>query len=241
MNPPGDLHIFREKMETTTEQIVITVYAYEGIIDSLKLLYREKGTSEWLTQDAIMGASHWVIGLEPDTDYEFGLSASNAEHTTYLGETQDISKMVYETYSTLMTNPFTPNIVVDELTPFTIAITGHSGSEPERELTYSFTKDGGTTWTSEQANNSYTFTELTEETAYMVGVKAITHPIGVDAISTSSIKYLEIMTPADQAKAKIKVNNSWQTSKMYIKKNGEWKKIKKMYIKKDGQWFRAEN
>ena len=241
MDPPGDLHIFREEMATTTDEIAITVYAYEGIIKSLNLLYREEGASEWISQSAIIGASHWISGLKPDTNYEFGLSASNAEHTTYLGETQDISKMAYETYSTLMTKPFTPNIVVDGLTPFTITITGHSGSDPERELTYSFTKDGGTTWTNEQANNSYTFTGLAEETSYMVGVKAITHPISVDAVSTSSIKYLEITTPADQAKAKIKINDSWQTSKMYIKKNGEWVKIKKMYIKKDGQWVRTEN
>ena len=241
MNPPGDLHIFREETATTTDEIAITVYAYEGIIKSLNLLYREEGASEWISQSAIIGASHWISGLKPDTNYEFGLSASNAEHTTYLGETQDISKMAYETYSTLMTKPFTPNIVVDGLTPFTITITGHSGSDPERELTYSFTKDGGTTWTNEQANNSYTFTGLAEETSYMVGVKAITHPISVDAISTSSIKYLEITTPADQARAKIKVKDSWQTSKIYIKKNGEWVKIKKMYIKKNGQWVRTEN
>lgn len=241
MNPPGDLHIFREKMETTTEQISITVYAYEGIIDSLKLLYREKGTSEWLAQDAIIGASHWVTGLEPDTDYEFGLSASNAEHTTYLGETSNINDMAYETYSTLMTKPYTPNVVVEELTPFTIKISGHSGSDPERELKYAFSIDGGSSWSDEQASNMYVFEGLMEETAYMIGIKAITQPIGVDASSTSAIGYLEITTPADQARAKTKINGKWETTKMYIKENGEWKKIKKMYIKKNGQWFRAEN
>ena len=241
MNPPGDLSIFRERMETTTEQIAITTYAYEGIINSLKVLYREKGTSAWLSQDATMGATSWIGNLKSDTDYEIGLSASNAEHTTYLGETQDISKMAYETYSTLMTKPYTPNIVIEELTPFTIKVSGHSGSEPERELTYAFSKDGGSTWTDEQSNNSYTFTGLAEETSYMIGVKAITHPLSVDAVSTSSIGYLGVTTPADQARAKMKVNGKWETSKMYIKKNGEWVKIKKMYIKKNGQWVRTEN
>lgn len=241
MDPPGDLHIFREKMATTTDEIAITVYAYEGIIKSLKILYREKGTSTWLSQDAIIGATSLISGLKSDTDYEIGLSASNAEHTTYLGETQDISKMAYETYSTLMTRPFVPNIVVEELTPFTIMVSGHSGSEPSRELTYAFSKDGGDTWSDEQTSNLYTFTGLAEETSYMLGIKAITHPLSVDAISTSSIGYLEVTTPADQARAKLKVNGQWQTSKMYIKKNGEWVKIKKMYIKKDGQWIRTEN
>ena len=90
-------------------------------------------------------------------------------------------------------------------------------------------------------SNVYMFEGLAEETTYMVGVKAITHPIGVDATATSAIGYLEITTPADQARAKTKINGKWETTKMYIKENGEWKKIKKMYIKKDGQWIRTEN
>lgn len=241
MNPPGDLHIFCERMETTTSSIAITAYAYEGIIKSLKLLYREQGTSAWIERDAIIGATHWEEGLKPDTNYEFGLSASNAEHTTYLGETQDISKMAYETYSTLMTKPYVPNITIDELTPFTITVTGHSGSDPVRELTYAFSKDGGSTWSEEQSSAVYTFEGLNEETTYTIGVKAITHPLSLNASSTSAIGYLDITTPADQARAKMKVNGQWETSKMYIKKNGEWVKIKKMYIKKNGQWVRTEN
>lgn len=241
MNPPSDLSIYREKTETTTEQISIIPYAYGGIINSLKLLYREKGTSQWLSQDATIGASHWITGLKPDTDYEFGLSASNTEHTTYLGETQDISKMAYETYSTLMTNPYTPDIIVEELTPFTIRVSGQSGSNPERTLTYAFSIDGGSSWSNEQATNIYTFEGLAEETTYMIGIKIITQPIGVDASPTSAIGYLEIITPADQARAYVKTDDEWKKSKMFIKDNGEWKKIKKMYIKKDGQWVRTEN
>ena len=241
MDPPGDLHIFCERTETTTSSVAITTYAYEGIIKSLKLLYREQGTSAWIERNATMGATHWVEDLKPDTNYEFGLSASNAEHTTYLGETQDISKMAYETYSTLMTNPSVPNIIIDELTPFTITVTGHSSSNPVRELTYAFSKDGGSTWSKEQSSTIYTFVGLNEETTYKIGVKAITHPLSVNASSTSSIGYLNITTPADQARAKMKVNGQWETSKMYIKKNGEWVKIKKMYIKKNGQWVRTEN
>lgn len=241
MNPPGDLHIFCERTETTTSSIAITTYAYEGIIKSLKLLYREQGTSAWIERDAIVGATHWETNLKPDTNYEFGLSASNAEHTTYLGETQDISKMAYETYSTLMTNPSVPNITIDELTPFTITITGHSSSDPVRELTYAFSKDGGATWSKEQSSAVYTFGGLNEETTYKIGVKAITHPLSVNASSTSTIGYLNITTPADQARAKMKINGQWETSKMYIKEKGEWVKIKKMYIKKNGQWVRTEN
>ena len=140
-----------------------------------------------------------------------------------------------------MTNPYTPDIIVEELTPFTIRVSGQSGSNPERSLTYAFSIDGGSSWSNEQATNIYTFEGLAEETTYIIGIKVITHPIGVDASPTSAIGYLEITTPADQARAYIKTNDKWKKSKMFIKDNGEWKKIKKMYIKKDGQWIRTEN
>lgn len=44
-----------------------------------------------------------------------------------------------------------------------------------------------------------------------------------------------VVTPADQAKVRIKTNGGWEKGKLWYKSNGEWVKAKKVYIKINGQ------
>lgn len=239
INPPQNFAIdFIDNTETSVE---LALSVGSGIVDSTILYYREKGKATWSQATGSLSDLVVIENLLPDTNYEFGMSATNSGHTRYYGNTTSLSSMTYETYSTDMTLPGTPGVGTVEITPFTVTLAGSCYSDPERDFMWSFSKDNGETWTEYQTSNQYTFTGLSEETSYNFGIKAYPIVEGVNASGQSKAGYRTITTPADQARARIKVNGKWETSKMYIKENGEWKKIKKMYIKKDGLWVRASN
>ena len=78
-------------------------------------------------------------------------------------------------------------------------------------------------------------TGLAEETTYLFNMSA-TNAAGTNYSST-----VEVVTPADQAKIRIKDGGTWKKGKTWYKKNGEWVKAKKIYIKVNGQWVIGYN
>lgn len=80
------------------------------------------------------------------------------------------------------------------------------------------------------SKNTSEITGLEEETTYLLNVSA-TNAAGTNYSST-----VEVTTPADQAKIRIKQEGEWKKGKTYYKKDGAWVKAKKIYIKVDGQW-----
>ena len=78
-------------------------------------------------------------------------------------------------------------------------------------------------------------TGLAEETTYLFNMSA-TNAAGTNYSST-----VEVTTPADQAKIRIKDGGTWKKGKTWYKRNGEWVKAKKIYIKVNGQWVIGYN
>lgn len=78
-------------------------------------------------------------------------------------------------------------------------------------------------------------TGLAEETNYLFNMSA-TNAAGTNYSST-----VEVTTPADQAKIRIKDGGTWKKGKTWYKSNGEWVKAKKIYIKVNGQWVIGYN
>lgn len=76
---------------------------------------------------------------------------------------------------------------------------------------------------------------LAEETNYLFNMSA-TNAAGTNYSST-----VEVTTPADQAKIRIKDGGTWKKGKTWYKRNGEWVKAKKIYIKVNGQWVIGYN
>ena len=167
----------------------------------------------------------------------------------YIPDDNDILYAIYEqseklyTTSTLLDGLVIQNVQISNLTPFSFDVSAAATLPIVRDITYSFSNDDGSTWTPYQASATYSFTNLTEETSYLVMVRAKAIHQGIDA--QDDIAYtdsaISVITPADQAKIRIKVSGTWLKGKAYIRVNGEWKKAKKVYIKKDGQWIINKN
>lgn len=90
--------------------------------------------------------------------------------------------------------------------------------------------DGTVTSTNMGTSTSIGISNMAEETAYLLNMSA-TNAYGTNYSST-----IEITTPADQAKIRVKNNGAWKKGKTYYKKDGKWVKAKKIYIKVNGQW-----
>ena len=78
-------------------------------------------------------------------------------------------------------------------------------------------------------------TGLSEETTYLFFASA------TNVVGTTYSPAVEITTPADQAKIRIKEGGIWKKGKAWYKRNGEWVKAKKIYIKVNGQWVIGYN
>lgn len=86
-------------------------------------------------------------------------------------------------------------------------------------------------------SNTYHWSGLKEETLYPMKVKVTAKHISQNATDTTAISaVLNVTTPADQAKIRIKKDGSWVKGKTYFKKDGQWVKAKKVYIKVNGEW-----
>lgn len=90
-----------------------------------------------------------------------------------------------------------------------------------------------------QTNSAYyNFTGLSEETTYCIRYRVQSKDSG----AWSNYVYSQLFkTPADQVRAYFKNNSNWAQGKMYVKNNGQWKKVKKAYIKINGVWVLVRN
>lgn len=150
--------------------------------------------------------------------------------------------MTIYTYSTLLGYPSITTPSVTNLLPFSCTITATGSITPSKTLTYRFSSDGGSTWTSYQSSNSYNWIGLSEETSYNMAVMVLAAHVGDNASDTSTMSsILEVITPADQASIRLKILSLWKKGKLYIKKLGIWRKAKKVYIKKNGVWYINKN
>lgn len=222
------------RTSSTTNSVSFS-WSASGVGISNYSIYYRAGTSGSYTR-ANMGTatSGTVSGLSADTNYQFYLAVTNSAGTT------DTSGSP-ATYSTLLGNPTITTPTVSNLLPFSCTISATGSISPSRTLTYRFSKDGGSTWTSYQSSNSYNWTGLAEETSYNMAVQVKATHAGTNASDTTAISRLTITTPADQAKIRKKENGSWIKGKGWTKINGEWTKMKKIYKKVNGQWVIGHN
>jgi hypothetical protein len=222
------------RTSSTTNSVSFS-WSASGVGISNYSIYYRAGTSGSYTR-ANMGTatSGTVSGLSADTNYQFYLAVTNSAGTT------DTSGSP-ATYSTLLGNPTITTPIVSNLLPFSCTISATGSISPSRTLTYRFSKDGGSTWTSYQSSNSYNWTGLAEETSYNMAVQVKATHAGTNASDTTAIGRLTITTPADQAKIRKKENGSWIKGKGWTKINGEWTKMKKIYKKVNGQWVIGHN
>lgn len=95
--------------------------------------------------------------------------------------------------------------------------------------------DGSVTGTSMGTSTTANVSGLSEETTYLFNMSA------ANAAGTNYSTTVEVTTPADQAKIRIKDNGTWKKGKAYYKSNGEWVKAKKIYIKVNGEWVIGYN
>ena len=95
--------------------------------------------------------------------------------------------------------------------------------------------DGAVTTVDMGTATSAKVTGLSEETTYLFFASA------TNMAGTTYSPAVEITTPADQAKIRIKEGGIWKKGKAWYKRNGEWVKAKKIYIKVNGQWVIGYN
>ena len=95
--------------------------------------------------------------------------------------------------------------------------------------------DGAVTTVDMGTATSAKVTGLSEETTYLFFASA------TNMAGTTYSPAVEITTPADQAKIRIKEGGTWKKGKAWYKRNGEWVKAKKIYIKVNGQWVISYN
>lgn len=233
-NKPGNLNITRTSSNTTSISVSVSGNGDTNApITDYTVWWRKKGTSSSHNHSIGTATTYTITGLEVDTNYDLAVVATNAGGTTDSGW--------IKVNSTTLTNPTLTNPNVTNLKPFTCTISANGSITPNRTLQYRFSKNDGNNWTAYQSSNTYNWSGLSEETHYKLGVQVKATHTGNDAQDTSATKYVDITTPADQAKIRIKKNGNWEQGKLYFKKDGVWVKAKKVYIKKNGQWIINKN
>lgn len=224
--PPQDLLIYATDRDTNS--ITLTLGSISAIdITGYTIYYKVSSDTGYISINIDETTEYTITGLNADTDYDIYFVATNASGST---------ESEVWTYSTLLNDPMITLIEVNNLTPFACDIMVNASIDPARELQYSFSNDGGTTWTDYQGSNIYSWNDLEEETKYNIFVKVKAVHIGINSSDTFAEDNITITTPADQAKIRIKQNGQWIKGKTYYKKDGQWIKAKKIYIKVDGQW-----
>lgn len=229
-NPPTSLTITRTG--STTTSISVSVSATGLTMTNYTLYYRIKDTGNYVSKSLGTSTTGTITGLAIDTDYQVYFIATNAGGTTTSGTV---------IYSTTLNNPSITTPVKHNLFPFMVDISATGSITPSRTLTYAFSKDGGTTWTTYQSSNTYHWEDLNDETSYRMGVRVKATHIGTNASDTTATSYLDITTPIDQARARLKKDGQWVKGRVFLKNDNSWKKAKKMYIKKDGVWVENKN
>lgn len=230
---PSALKITRSS--STTTSISGTVSATGLNISNYTLYYKKASASSYTSKSLGTTTSWSLTGLDVDTDYNMYLSVTNPGGTT----TSSSSPV---TFSTTLNNPTIGTPVVTDLLPFSCTVTASGSVTPSRTLNYRISIDNGITWSAYQSSNVFNLTGLSEETTYNMKVQVKAIHTGTDASDTTATSAsFEVITPADQAKIRIKDNGEWKKGKTWYKKNGAWVKAKKIYIKKEGQWVIGYN
>lgn len=230
-NPPTNLSISRTGGGTTS--IDVSVSATGLTMTNYTLYYRTNGsTGSYSSKSLGTSTTGTITGLSVDTDYQIYFTATNVGGTTTSGTV---------TYSTILGSPSLTDPVRSNTFPFMTTITATGSITPSRTLSYAFSKDGGSTWTSYQSSNSYHWTGLNESTTYSMGVRVKATHKGTNASDTTTTKYISVTTPTDQARIRIKKDGQWKKGRAFLKVNGEWKKADKIYIKVNGEWKENKN
>lgn len=230
---PSALSITRTA--STTTSISGTVSATGLNISNYTLYYKKASASSYTSKSLGTSTSWSLTGLDVDTDYNMYLSVTNPGGTT----TSSSSPV---TFSTTLNNPTISTPVVTDLLPFSCTVTASGSVTPSRTLNYRISTDNGTTWSAYQSSNVFNLTGLSEETTYNMKVQVKAIHTGTNASDTTATSAsFEVITPADQAKIRIKDNGEWKKGKTWYKRNGAWVKAKKIYIKKEGQWVIGYN
>lgn len=232
-NKPSSLSMSRSSGTTTSITVKVSATGdTNAAITNYTLYYKKASASSYTSVSLGTSTSKTLSSLSVDTDYNFYFTATNAGGTT--------TSSTY-TYSTTLNNPTITTPVVTNLLPFSCTVTATGSITPSRTLNYRFSKDGGTNWTSYQTSNTYNWTGLSEETTYTMAVQVRATKVGTNASNTTASSTVNITTPADQAKIRIKKDGNWVKGKTWLKKDGVWVKAKKIYIKVDGQWVIGYN
>lgn len=204
------------------------IYYYE-------LYYKAEGASSYTYLDLSSSNTCTVNNLTPDTNYLFYFLATNDGGTTDSRSNLGIGKDFV--HSTMFGDTVITKMDILEVTPFT-CITDVAGySIPEREVFYSFSLDNEQTWTQEFNSGLYTWTGLEPETEYTLITRMRAQHTSQNASDGYHYVYLHVITPSDQASARIKdVNHEWRKGKMWFKMDNAWHKVKKVYVKQGGTW-----
>lgn len=227
-NAPSNVTITRSS--STTTSITVTVSATgdtNAPITKYLVGYKLPSESVYTGVDIGTNTSTTISSLSTDTDYNFYVAATNAGGTT-------LSSIA--TYSTLLSSPTISAVSASSITANSCVITATASISPSRTLNYRFSKDGGSTWTSYQSSNSYTWTGLTESTTYSMYVQVKAIHTGTNASDTTASNSTSVTTLSGQAKLSVKVNGAWKNGPAYIKIGGTWKEAKKIFIKVNGAW-----
>lgn len=172
-----------------------------------------------------------ISNLASDQDYYLTMIITNSTGSGYSDAYLFTTVLNAPTLTTTTTAP-----VFNQ-----IQIVASGSINPSRTLKYRFSNDNGTTWSAEQSSGTYTFNNLTAETTYHIVTEV--RAVHTGAYSGDVYVYVseDITTPADQAKVRLKTNDSWVLGKAWVKVNGVWKKAKKVYVKKNGEWILNKN
>ena len=199
-------------------------------------LYYRTNSSSGAFNSVSMGVSSNITinsGLSVDTDYQIYVAVTNSVGTATSNVQIKATRMGPPNISTIehSETPFTSTVIID------------ASILPSKPLKYQFRLNGGT-WSEPQAPNMYTFENLNEETSYTGQVMVIAEhqsEYGDETYDTIVEGSYDFITPADQARIRIKTDNGWIQGKAYVKINDEWVKAKKIYIKANDEWLLGKN
>lgn len=230
---PTNLSISRTNSTTNSISISVSASGDTNAPITNYTLYYRKGTSGTYTSTSLgTSTTKTISNLDVDTNYQFYFTATNAGGTTTSSTL---------TCSTILTNP-TISLTSSDITPTSITVIATGSISPSRTLQYRFSNNNGSTWTSYQSSNTYTWSNLTPETNYNIKAMVKATHIGTNASDTTATSStLTVRTLVDQANIRLKKSGHWVKGKGYYKKNGHWEKIKKIYIKKNGHWEEGKN
>lgn len=227
---PSSLVLTRTGSTTTSISLSVSCTGQE--ITNYTVYYKKASASSYSSTSLGTGTTTTLSGLSVDTDYNIYFKATNAGGTTQSSTS---------TFSTTLSSP-SVSLSVDSLTAFGFRAVATGSISPSRTLNYRFSNNNGSTWTSYQTSNTYTWSNLTPETTYSVKVQVKAIHTGTNASDTTATSStVSTTTLSDQSKVRIKVSNAWKQGKLYIKVNGAWKPAKKVYIKKNGAWTQGKN